>query len=232
MRSSASSAWALACLLGCAPELAQASRAEALAEQLALSDGTTDHVQVAHALESLRAMGRDAAPAAETLSALLAHRSALYSDRDKVQVIRLRGEVMLTLAAIGWPRSARAALYDTLAHTDERLNAREVGAAARAVRTLGPQGHEFAPYLLEALSLQLAEEEFSLERYDVEFPREEATTVQLESVRALAAVAAASDHEVLRILRQWAADSADTAADPRVVQEARRALETIERGAR
>ena len=52
------------------------------------------------------------------------------------------------LGEIGFPASALTALLEALANVDERMTALEVGAAARAVRSLGARGHEFAPYLL------------------------------------------------------------------------------------
>jgi len=204
----------------------------ALTEFLARSDGATDHLAIAVALDELRAMKHQAAPAAETLSSLLPHRAKLYHDRDKVLVVRLRAHIMVTLSEIGFPISAEWALLDTLGHVDERISAREVGAAARAARSLGPRGRELAPYLLDALSLRLlGEEEFSLERYATDFPPEEATTIQLEAVRALAAVASPGDGEVLRMLRHLAARRVSDSLDSRVVREARHAVETIE-GAR
>lgn len=200
----------------------------ALTKFLARCDGATDHVTVANALDELRSMKSEAAPAAETLSALLPHRAKLYRDRDKTQVVRLRAHIIVTLSEIGFPESAEWALFDTLAHVDDRISAREIGAAARAARTLGARGRKLAPHLLDAFSLDLlGEEEFSLERYDPSFPPEEASTIQIEVVRALAAVASPDDREVLRVLRQLSATDAGDDADPRVGAEARRAVEKI-----
>jgi hypothetical protein len=194
---------------------------------LARADGATDDYEVAAALDALRAMGKKAAPAAETLSALLLHQAKLYRDRDKLLVVRLRAHILVTLSEIGVPESAEWALYDTLAHGDERLTARELGAAARAVRSLGARGRDLAPFLVETLTLQRAEEEFSLERYAADYPPSEATTAQLEAVRALAAVA--NDDETLHALRQLASNEA---GDRRAIAEARQAVETIEGGRR
>lgn len=218
------------CALVAPHAIADTRSLQMLIEFLARSDGATDHLEIAAALDALRRMGKKAAPAAETLAELLPHRATLYKDRDKVLVVRLRAQIIITLIDIGVPDSAMLPLYDTLAHVDERINAREVGAAARAVRTLGPRGREFAPYLVETLSLQLSEEEFSLERYEAEFPPEEATTVQLEAVRALGAVATPEDWDVLRVLRQLAERGFGDSLDPRVVREAQRAVEIIEGG--
>jgi len=196
-----------------------------LCDVLIRSDGTTDHVLIAAALDVLRSMGHRAAPAAETLSSLLPHRSKLYKDRDKLLVVRLRAYIMVTLSEIGFPSSALPALLDTLAHVDGRMTPIEVGAAARAVGSLGPRGRELAPYLLDALVARLSAEEFSLERFDPEFPPDEATTVQLEVVRSLAKVCSAEDRDALAGLRQLAEDRGGE--DPRVVREAQRALKLI-----
>src|SRR5215212_1557567 len=96
----------VALLLLAHPAAAAKRSVHALTRFLVRADGATDHLEVARALDELRAMGPKAAPAAETLSALLAHRAGLYRDRDKVQVIRLRGYIVVTLGEIGFPPSA------------------------------------------------------------------------------------------------------------------------------
>jgi hypothetical protein len=197
-----------------------------LCDILIRSDGNTDHVLIASALDVLRSLGHGAAPTVETLSRLLPHRNKLYTDRDKILVVRLRAYIIVTLSEIGFPSSALPALLDTIAHVDQRMTAVEVGAAARAVRSLGPRGHAFAPYLLELLTEQRFSEEFSLERYEPEFPVEEATTAQLEALRALARVCSPEDQQALTVIRQLAQDRSG-AQDPRVVSEAQRALELI-----
>lgn len=204
---------------------AASAATKTLTEMLVRSDGATDHLLIAAVLDVLRSMGTSAAPAAETLSGLLPHRSKLYTDRDKILVVRLRAYILVTLSDIGFPSSARPALLDTLAHVDQRMTAVEVGAAARAVRSLGLSGRAFAPYLLDML-IERFTEEFSLKRYEPEFPPEEATTVQLEALRALARVCSPEDQSVLTVVRQLAEDRSDE-LDPRVVREAQLALELI-----
>lgn len=218
-------------MLVASPVAAAKRSLRALTDFLARADGATDHLAVASALQELRAMKGDAASAAETLSDLLPHRAKLYRERDKVQVVRLRAYIVVTLSDIGYPPSAEWALLDTLAHVDDRVTSREIGAAARAARSLGPRARQLTPYLLETLTLTwLGEEEFSLERYDSDFPAAEATTIKVEAVRALAAVATPGDREVLRMLRQISEGRQTATFDARVVHEARRAVETIEGG--
>jgi hypothetical protein len=201
--------------------------APCLAESLASSNGSVDHHQVVAELDQLRAMGRSAAPAAETLSGLLSYRSKLYADRDKAIAVRLRSYVLLTLSDIGFPPSARPALLDALAHLDERMGPFEVGAAIHAVNALGPSGRELAPYILEAMALRMSDVEFSLARYAPQFVPEESTTVRLEAVRTLGRVCVARDQHVVSTLRKISEDERGR-IDPRVVREARRAVALIE----
>jgi len=187
------------------------------------SNGSTNDRMIASALDSLRALRYQAHSEAESLSSLLSHRSPLYADRDKRLVVRLRAYVVLTLADVGMPASAVPTLLEILAHLDERIAPLEVAAAARAVRSLSNSGCAFAPYLLAAIAMRVAEEEFSLERYDSGFPPQEATTVQLEAVRTLGHVCSARDSEVVEALRRLARYAGDN-LDPRVVIEAQMAL--------
>jgi hypothetical protein len=195
-----------------------------LCEFLAKSGGTTDDVVVAAVLDVFRAHPNAGVRAAETLSSLLPHRCKLYRERDKIVVVRLRAYIVVTLSEIGVPSSALPSLFDTLGNVDGRMTSIEVAAAARAVRSLGAQGREFAPYLLAALSARLSEEEVSLERYDPRFPAREATTAQLEAVRALHSISSAGDADVVSTLREIVRRDV---FDRRVVQEARRTLEQI-----
>ncbi|HWM26734.1 MAG TPA: hypothetical protein VNP98_18095 [Chthoniobacterales bacterium] len=205
---------------------AAAAATPILCDLLARSDGATDHILLASILDVFRSLGADAAPAAETLSRLLPHRSQLNTGRDKMLVVRLRAYIFVTLSEIGFPDSALPALLDSLAHVDERVPAVEIGSAARAVRSLGPRGHQFAPYLLGTLLERFSEEEFSLEGYGPKFSPKDATTVQLESVRSLGRISSAKDHQVSEVLLRLAGDRGDD-LDPRVVQEAKNALKLI-----
>lgn len=197
-----------------------------LCDRLARSDGSTDPRRIASALDALRSRGHGAASAGETLSRLLPHRSKLFDGRDKDLVIRLRSYIIVTLSDIGVPASALPALIDVLAHVDERNSPIEVGAAARAVRSLGSRGREFTPYLADALTARLSVEEFSLERFDLRYPATEATTAHLEIVRALGRVASTDDGELRATLGQVIADPD---RDPRLVREAKRLLDRRQR---
>jgi hypothetical protein len=194
---------------------------------LVRSDGATDDRVIVGALDVLRSLGRRGAPAASTLSGLLAHRAPLYRDRDKMLVVRLRAYLLVTLGDIGVPDSARPALFDLLAHQDERMSAVEIGAAARAAGSLGASGHAFATYLIEAIPLQVSETEFSLERYEPDFPPSEGTTIQIEAVKSLGRVCSERDADAVAALRRLAAEERAITLDPRVMREARLALARI-----
>jgi len=103
-----------------------APQVAALCEFLRHCDGATDHRAVAAVLDRLRTLGAGASGAGETLSDLLGHRSSLYRDRDKIQVVRLRSYILVTLSDIGVPRSSEPLLADAIEHCDERLMAVEI----------------------------------------------------------------------------------------------------------
>jgi hypothetical protein len=173
------------------PCAAQAEQAIAL---LRASDGSTDDHQIAAALDVVRRDGPHASRGARAaVYQLLPHHARVYRERDKILVLRLRAYAFATLSDIGVPDAALPMLLDAVAHLDERMTAIEVGAAVRAVGSLGRRGAAFAPYLVEALHERFAESEFSLERYAPEYPDAEATTVQLEAVRALGRIGGARD---------------------------------------
>lgn len=206
---------------------AAAAATKRLCDLLAESDGTTDDIVIASALDVLRSLGTKAGAAAETLSGLLAHRSKLYHERDKILVVRLRAYIVVTLSEIGFPSSALPTLVDSLGHLDSRMSPLEIGAAARAVGSLGAHGRWFARYLLEVIALRLSPEEFSLERYEPQFPSAEATTAQIEAVRSLGRISSGADSEVIAALRRIIDTGGSEGLDPRLQNEARRALDRV-----
>ncbi len=208
--------------------IADVSANSQLARLLENCDGNIDHRVIAGLLDVVRNQGQNAHELAEIVSRFLPHQADIYQGRDKWHVLRLRAYTFVTLSEIGFPDSALPMLVDALAYVDERMSAVEFGAATRVVGTLGERGRRFIPYLLNTLGERFAEEEFSLNRYDVKFPREEATTVQLEVMRSFAAVCIAEDDQALTVLRTIADSHAQSTLDPRLVKEAKSALQTIE----
>ena len=188
------------------------------------ADGGTPDGLLAGVLDVFRAMGPAAVASGPRLCEFLAHEFAAYQGRDRLETIRLRAYLMVTLAEVGVPVEAHSLLVDSLAHIDERVVAIEVGAAARAVGSIGSRGRPFVPFLLEAVTRRFAEEEFSLARYPVDFPPEESTTVQIEALNALAGFGRPDDDQAIRLLERIA-DASDTSRyDPRAVAGAQRVL--------
>lgn len=157
-----------------------------LAEALARCDGATADREVAGDLEALGRLGPEAAPVAvPVILRQLAERSPLWHDRDKLQVIRLRGLLFATLARLGPPDAALALI---LAELSGAKHPYALAAAARAAGALGPRAAAAVPYLQRVLDPGFHDETLSLERYDPEFPPEERTTARLEAERALARI--------------------------------------------
>jgi protein SCO1/2 len=167
-------------LLAAAPSVAN------IAEALSRCDGATDDRQVGGYLEALGRMGPAAAPAAvPVILRQLSERSLLWRDRDKTQVVRLRGFLLATLARLGPPEEALAPI---LAELSGAKHPYSLAAAARAAGALGPRAAAAVPYLQRPLDPGFHDEPMSLERYDPDFPPEERTTARLEAVRALARI--------------------------------------------
>lgn len=199
-----------------------------LASLLERCDGKTDHRVVAGLLDLVRRHGAGDPHLAETVAALLPHQADLFQGRDRWYVLRLRAYMFATLADIGFPDSALPMLVDALAYVDERMSAVEFGAAARVVATLGPEGRRFIPYLMQTIGLRLAEEKFSLDRYETEFPPEEATTVEIEAVRSIGAVGTLEDEDALTLLRAVTQAAPQSMLDPRLVEAAQEGLLAME----
>ncbi len=202
-----------------------------LVKLLSLSDATTDHRVIAGLLERIRRQQIVDPEVAEQLARFLPHQHPIYQNRDRWHVIRLRAYLIATLTDIGFPDSGLPWLADSLIFIDERMAAIEVGSAVRAAGTLGAEGRQFLPTMLRMLSMTFSEEEFSLSRYDVNFPKQEATTVQLEVLQAVRKLGRASDNELLATLRAIVQGPAHSAFDPRAKAAAQQALHQVEQHA-
>jgi hypothetical protein len=211
---------------------ASAADVSDLRKALASCDGSTPDVRIVRLLDDLRSLGSQAAPAGDTLSAMLNHRHPIYTERDKSVVTRLRTHIFLTLSEVGTPDSAVMPLLDVLAHFDVRMNPSEAGAAVRAAGALGRRGRRFARYLLAMLDEPVVEQEFSLARYEPRFTPAETTTLQIEVVRSLGRISTPSDTVVLNRLRALMSAAAGAGADRRVREHALAAIGRIEAGGR
>jgi len=190
-------------------------------------DSKTDHRVIASLLYLVRREGKSTVELSEAVSSLLPYQADIYPERDKWHVLRLRAYTFSTLSDIGFTQSAMPMLTDALAYVDERMSALEFGAVARLVGTMGEKGRPFIPHLLGILGERFAEEEFSLERYELEFPRKEATTVQIEVLRSLAGICNSKDEQALTVLNSILNTSKQSSMDPRLQQEAKKSLDAI-----
>lgn len=187
-------------------DLERLTSCDSLVDFLERCDGATDDTLIARALDLIAERPSEAAPLASKLVRLLEHRCAIYAERDKSQVVRLRARTFVTLAKIGFPSTGTRHLLDVLAHPDDRLMPLELGAAVRAAGSMGEQGREFIPHLVQLLVASLSREEFSLERYAATFSEAEATTVVEEVARALGNICIDGDAGVLNDLQRVADD--------------------------
>ena len=199
-----------------------------IALALRQANGATDEREVAKHLEALRAMGLRASGVAESVAELLNESSPLYRDRDKHEVMRLRAYVFVVLSEIGIPSSALPLIVDALANSDDEMGY-HFAAAARAAGSLGPRARPLIPHLCAGMQRYYHRDEFSLERYNPDYPQEEATTVQGEAITALAQISATSDTAVVELLNSYANGThPDTRRFPTLIKQADRSLRLME----
>ena len=199
-----------------------------IALALRQANGATDEREVAKQLEALRAMGPTDSSVAESVAELLNESSPLYRDRDKHEVMRLRAYVFVVLSEIGIPSSALPLIVDALANSDDEMGY-HFAAAARAAGSLGPQARSLIPHLCAGMQRYYHRDEFSLERYNPDYPQEEATTVQAEAITALAQISATSDTAVVELLNSYANGThPDTRRFPTLIKHADRSLRLME----
>jgi hypothetical protein len=192
------------------------------------ANGATDEREVAKHLEALRVIGVKASSVAESVAELLNESSPLYRDRDKHEVMRLRAYVFVVLSEVGIPRSALPLIVDALANSDDEMGY-YFAAAARAAGSLGPRARPLIPHLCAGMQRYYHRDEFSLERYNPNYPQEEATTVQAEAITALSQISATSNKAVVELLNSYANGThPDTRRFPTLIKHAERSLRLME----
>ena len=207
-----------------AKQAVTSDRAAVIARALRQAHGATDEREVAEYFEALRTMGPKATSVAEEVAELLNESSPLYRDRDKHEVMRLRAYVFVVLSEIGIPSSAFPQIVDALANSDDEMGY-HFAAAARAASSLGPRARVLIPHLCAGMQRYYHRDQFSLERYDPDYPQEEATTVQGEAIAALAQISATSDSAVVELLTSYANGThPDTRRYPMLIEHADRSL--------
>lgn len=198
-----------------------------LSTKLLRCDRHTNHKVIAGFVTEVRNSGIHSTNISEILSSMLSYQAEIYKDRDKWEVLRLRSYILLTLGEIDFPDSAIPSLVDALAYVDERMNVLEVGSAVKVVGNLGAEGSQFGESVISAYNRVFSDEEFSLERYEVEFSKDKATTIQIEIARSLGKICNKKDDYAIKFLNSILASSDDFGFDKRVATEAQRSLHII-----
>jgi cytochrome oxidase Cu insertion factor (SCO1/SenC/PrrC family) len=198
-----------------------------LSKKLLRCDRYTDHKVIAGFVTEVRNSGIHSTNISEILSSMLPYQSEIYQNRDKWEVLRLRSYILLTLGEIGFPDSAIPILVDALAYVDERMKVVELGSAIKVVGNFGVEGSLFGESVISAYNRVFSDEEFSLERYEVGFSKDEATTIQIEIVRSLGKICNKKDDYAIKFLNSVLTSSDDFGFDKRVTTEAQRSLNII-----
>ena len=187
----------------------------------------TNHKVIAGFVTEVRNSGIHSIAISEILSSMLPYQAEIYQDRDKWEVLRLRSYILLALGEIGFPDSAVPMLVDALAYVDERMKVVELGSAIKVVGNLGEEGCLFEESVISAFNMVFSDEEFSLNKYETSFSKDEATTIQIEIVRSLGKICSQNDDYAIKFLNSVLASSDDFGFDKRVIKEAQQSLHNI-----
>ena len=198
-----------------------------LSSKLQQCNRHTNHKVIAGIVTEVRNSGIHSIAISEILSSMLPYQAEIYQDRDKWEVLRLRSYILLALGEIGFPDSAVPMLVDALAYVDERMKVVELGSAIKVVGNLGEEGSLFEESVISAFNMVFSDEEFSLNKYETGFSKDEATTIQIEIVRSLGKICSKNDDYAIKFLNSVLASSDDFGFDKRVIREAQQSLHTI-----
>lgn len=214
----------------------------ALTAALCKADGTYKHEWVGAYLEALRAVGPGAVEAADPIVRLLPERSALYRNRSKSEVEKLRAFMLVTLSEVGIPDSALPFILDALANSN---TLRIYAAGAVAAGALGARAADATPFLHRALRPKSGEftrgvghfvgamgidSPFTFESYVGSRPKSGIyTSVRIEAIRALGKIgpAAKSATSLLTELALREESAQRFSRMPLLSEEARSALALI-----
>jgi hypothetical protein len=205
--------------------------AVALLARLDRMGAATPAGEVGACLDALRCLAPLPALAeVRSLEKRLPMQSALYADRDKLEAVRLRVFVVLTLTALGRKQVALPAILDYLANSH---SVEEFAAGARGAAMLGALARSTAPSLLQPFESHYHDWAVSLDRFPG-WGVEEATSARLEAVRALGRLGRVGP-EVLETLRAFARtlpqeEHPQTPLGNRLAGEVRATLVHLEKG--
>ncbi|MDZ4850139.1 MAG: SCO family protein [Pirellulaceae bacterium] len=166
----------------------------------------------------------NAQPLQDTLLSLISHRAKIYEGRVKSEVIRLRAYVLLAISDTGNAHAALPDVCDYVRNADDYGLAYEAGVGARAAGTLGPAGRELLDDLVILFYREFSEPEFSLDRYSLEFPAQEATTAKLEIIKAFQQIGFKNNERVEKLLQTCALSDSSSSSASRLAEAASRIL--------
>lgn len=166
----------------------------------------SDHYSIAALLSEVRHCGRTSDSLKTKLLELMSHRASIYDGRLKSEVIRLRAYVLLTLVDTGNSKATYPYICDYVKNADDYGLAYETGVGVYAAGTLGPLADELLDDLVNLFHREFSEPEFSLDRYSLEFPPLESTSVKLEIIHAIRKIGVANNERALELLQACAAN--------------------------
>lgn len=188
------------------------------------SDTRTAHIVVY--LDVLRNLGPRAKGAAPALSELMAERAAIYKDRRKPEVHRLRSYILLTLSDIDAVDTAVPFMVEALANSDDEM-VFNFAAAARVAGRLGAQAAPLVPLLIRPLNKGLKDSVVTLENYHAPITPSNKTSASLEAIRALALIGAGASEAIPHLEKIANTENPLGKGLPDCRVEARRALSII-----
>jgi hypothetical protein len=156
---------------------------------LQTANSKTDIDELAEFIQLLRAIGRDAIPAASILVDWLAQDSPLYAGRSRLQLQLFRAHLLETLSHLGTPESALPHIQDALLNSAYPHMVKLYAAAARAAADLGPKAESCIPGLMRALNSDFGIDYVNFDGWQMKWNAQHVyTTAQAEAIRALAKI--------------------------------------------
>jgi len=202
-------------------------RAASFYAELANIDRYSDHKEIASLIDDIRHSGIRSSKIAEVLSTMLPHNAEIYQNKDKWEVLRLRSYILLVLGEIGFPETATPSLIDALVYIDDRMKVVEVGSAIRVLGNLGPEASILEKHIISSYHTSFSDEQFSLERYEVEYPLHKPTTIQLEIIDAIGKICTSSDRYAIDFLESVISSSNIDGVDRRAITKAKLSLKQV-----
>lgn len=164
---------------------------------------STNESEIVPYLDLIRTWGNAGAFLGDDLNQLLDARSSIYSDKEKVEVNRLRAYILVTLADTGKADIAAKCILDSLANSDAG-NQLNYAAAAYAVSRMNGDRLVFVSYLLKALESDFVDNAVALNGYRIAVTELNRTSARLEAIRALG-MSGSGATIAISFLKKWEA---------------------------